>query len=148
VIPVIHHSTPGPRSRTDGVNGEKGGKCPPKLENYRLVRGECQRRGPRLCRVPVVFRTWYHQVGARIGGLQASPPRRGMRTTLVNGVLTLNEVETFLRHHVQRRAHPVYLRAGATVKQNLPGPRPPNRAAAAWRQGARRCPCRRGPARR
>jgi len=31
-----------------------------------------------------------------------------MRTTLLHGVLHLNEVETSLRHHAQRRALPVY----------------------------------------
>jgi len=42
-----------------------------------------------------------------------------MRTTLVNGVLTVNEVETSPRHHVQRRATLVYPLAGDIVKQNL-----------------------------
>ena len=42
-----------------------------------------------------------------------------MRTTLVNGVRTLNEVETFPRHHGQRRAELVYLRAGPVVKKNV-----------------------------
>src|SRR5712692_3712339 len=41
---------------------------------------------------------------------------RGVRTTLVSGVLTYNEVETSPRHHVQRRAHPVYPRPPGAVK--------------------------------
>src|SRR5713226_4864094 len=57
--------------------------------------------------------------GRQNGGFQASPPRRGMRTTLVNGVRTLNEVETSPRHHVQRRAELVYLRGGPIVKKNV-----------------------------
>ena len=60
---------------------------------------------PHFCRVPRVFRTWYHQVGAkwRASGF---PSWRGMRTTLVSGSQSLNEVETFPRHHEQRRASP------------------------------------------
>src|SRR6266702_1904585 len=50
--------------------------------------------------------------GRQNGGLQASPPKRGMRTTLVSGVLLCIEVETFPRHHKQRRAPPVYIRRG------------------------------------
>jgi len=42
-----------------------------------------------------------------------------MRTTLVNGVQTLNEVETFPRHHEQRRAIPCLLRGTWIVKENL-----------------------------
>ena len=41
---------------------------------------------------------------------------RGMRTTLVSGSQSLNEVETSPRHHVQRRASPVYPRPRARVK--------------------------------
>src|SRR5215472_3986255 len=46
--------------------------------------------------------------------------RRGVRTTLVNGVRSLNEVETFPRHHEQRRAIPVYQGEPRIVKRNLP----------------------------
>jgi hypothetical protein len=76
-------------------------------------------REPRLCRVPTVFRTWIHQVGARVEGFRLPLLRRGVRTTLVNGVLTLNEVETSPQHHVQRRARLVYPLAGGTVKHNV-----------------------------
>jgi hypothetical protein len=82
-------------------------------------------REPRLCRVPTVFRTWIHQVGARVEGFRLPLVRRGVRTTLVNGVLTLNEVETSPRHHVQRRATFVYSLARATVKHNVSGHRDP-----------------------
>jgi len=71
---------------------------------------------PHLCRVPTVFRTWYAPGGRQNGGLQASPPRRGVRTTLVSGSQSLNEVETSPRHHVQRRASPVYPRPRRRVK--------------------------------
>src|SRR6266849_3643920 len=43
-------------------------------------------------------------------GFRLPPPKRGMRTTLVSGVLLCIEVETFPRHHKQRRALPVYIR--------------------------------------
>src|SRR5437867_13244314 len=46
--------------------------------------------------------------GRQNGGLQASPLLRGLRTTLVSGVLLCIEVETFPRHHKQRRVSPVY----------------------------------------
>src|SRR5215469_11170364 len=58
---------------------------------------------PRLCRVPEVFRTWFHQVGAKMEGFRLPLQWRGMRTTLVNDALNRNEVETFPRHHEQRR---------------------------------------------
>jgi hypothetical protein len=49
----------------------KSAKYPLRLENYRLMPKECQRKwGPRLCRVPTVFRTWFHQVGAKIEGFR------------------------------------------------------------------------------
>jgi hypothetical protein len=73
-------------------------------------------QAPRLCRVPTVFRTWFHQVGAKMEGFRLPLHWRGMRTTLVSGVLTYNEVETSPRHHVQRRAHPVYPRPPGAVK--------------------------------
>src|SRR5262249_46568325 len=52
------------------------------------------------------------QVGAKMEGFRLPLHKRGMRTTLVSGVLLCIEVETFPRHHKQRRALPVYLRRG------------------------------------
>jgi hypothetical protein len=78
-------------------------------------------REPRLCRVPTVFRTWLHQVGAKMEGFRLPLLARGVRTTLVSGVRLLSEVETSPRHHVQRRAPSVYPPGGAVVKRNVPG---------------------------
>src|SRR5262249_33065030 len=50
--------------------------------------------------------------------------RRGVRTTLENGGRTLNEVETFPRHHEQRRASPCVPCETRTVKENLRIARP------------------------
>src|SRR5262247_3721787 len=54
--------------------------------------------------------------GRQNGGLQASPLLRGLRTTLLSGVLLCIEVETSPRHHQQRRVLPVYPRAPGCVK--------------------------------
>src|SRR5262245_57932908 len=61
--------------------------------------------------------------GRQNGGLQASPLLRGLRTTLLSGVLLCIEVETFPRHHKQRRVLPVYPRPLGGVKEKLPGRR-------------------------
>src|SRR6266850_3523282 len=49
-------------------------------------------------------------------GFRLPLSRRGMRTTLVSGSQSLNEVETSPRHHVQRRALTVYPRLRRPVK--------------------------------
>src|SRR5215467_4860972 len=54
--------------------------------------------------------------GHQNGGLQASPLLRGLRTTLVSGVLLCIEVETFPRHHKQCRVFSVYSGAPGGVK--------------------------------
>src|SRR5215470_316182 len=59
--------------------------------------------------------------GRQNGGLQASPLLRGLRTTLVSGVLLCIEVETFPRHHKQRRVLPVYSGPPGAVKEKVPG---------------------------
>src|SRR5215470_13178043 len=59
--------------------------------------------------------------GRQNGGLQASPLLRGLRTTLLSGVLLCIEVETFPRHHKQRRVTLVYPRPPGCVKEKLPG---------------------------
>ena len=51
----------------------------------------------------VVFRTWCVQVGVFNGELQASPSMRGLLTALAFDTRCVNEVETSLRHHEQRR---------------------------------------------
>src|SRR5215468_1275089 len=58
--------------------------------------------------------------GRQNGGLQASPLLRGLRTTLLSGVLLCIEVETFPRHHKQRRVPSVYPRPPGPVKEKLP----------------------------
>src|SRR5262249_56215567 len=58
--------------------------------------------------------------GRQNGGLQASPLLRGLRTTLLSGVLLCIEVETFPRHHKQRRVLPVYSGAPGAVKEKVP----------------------------
>src|SRR5262245_15300586 len=58
--------------------------------------------------------------GRQNGGLQASPLLRGLRTTLLSGVLLCIEVETFPRHHKQRRVIPVYSPAPGAVKEKVP----------------------------
>src|SRR5215813_15452667 len=58
--------------------------------------------------------------GRQNGGLQASPLLRGLRTTLVSGVLLCIEVETFPRHHKQRRVVSVYSRPPGAVKDKVP----------------------------
>src|SRR5499427_1563914 len=63
--------------------------------------------------------------GRQNGGLQASPLLRGLRTTLLSGVLLCIEVETFPRHHKQRRVIPVYSRAPGAVKEKVPRSRDP-----------------------
>src|SRR5215468_3173935 len=64
--------------------------------------------------------------GRQNGGLQASPLLRGLRTTLVSGVLLCIEVETFPRHHKQRRVLPVYSGPPGAVKEKVPGNRGPS----------------------
>src|SRR5499425_1820231 len=59
--------------------------------------------------------------GRQNGGLQASPLLRGLRTTLLSGVLLCIEVETFPRHHKQRRVLSVYSGAPGAVKEKVPG---------------------------
>src|SRR5499433_1437546 len=63
--------------------------------------------------------------GRQNGGLQASPLLRGLRTTLLSGVLLCIEVETFPRHHKQRRVIPVYSPAPGAVKEKVPRSRAP-----------------------
>src|SRR5438477_455724 len=76
-----------------------------RFDEYRwAARGEsnAQQKSPPLpC--AVVFRTWYDQVGVSVGELQASPSKRGLHTTLAFDTRSVNEVETSLRHHEQRR---------------------------------------------
>src|SRR5215813_12117463 len=76
--------------------------------------------------------------GRQNGGLQASPLLRGLRTTLLSGVLLCIEVETFPRHHKQRRVVSVYSRPPGPVKDKVPRARarpqaPPMNIAACWR---------------
>src|SRR5712692_8943987 len=59
--------------------------------------------------------------GRQIEGFRLPPLRRGMRTTLVNGVLILNEVETSPRHHVQRRANSGVPPAGGHRQEECKG---------------------------
>src|SRR5262249_5582002 len=58
--------------------------------------------------------------GRQNGGLQASPLLRGLRTTLLSGVLLCIEVETFPRHHKQRRVVLVYSPSPGPVKDKVP----------------------------
>src|SRR5215472_10714550 len=58
--------------------------------------------------------------GRQNGGLQASPLLRGLRTTLLSGVLLCIEVETFPRHHKQRRVVLVYSPVPGPVKEKVP----------------------------
>src|SRR5262249_34094289 len=63
--------------------------------------------------------------GRQNGGLQASPLLRGLRTTLLSGVLLCIVVETFPRHHEQRRVIPVYSHATGAVQEEGPRSRAP-----------------------
>src|SRR4029453_4603989 len=58
--------------------------------------------------------------GRQNGGLQASPLLRGLRTTLLSGVLLCIEVETFPPHHKQRGVSPVCPGAPAPSSTSLP----------------------------
>src|SRR5262249_60634633 len=66
---LFYPSTRGQSEKTQRFF-EKSGNSPPNRGNYRMGRGQCQRNPPRLCRVPKVFRTWYHQVGAKLEGFR------------------------------------------------------------------------------
>src|SRR5438093_6252571 len=94
------------------------------------------KRKPRLCRVPTVFRTWWHQVGAKAEGFRL--PLRGGACTppSLNGVRALNEVETSPRHHAQRRAPLVYLPA-VTSSRGISGQGSCNLAPSRTRRGDR-----------
>src|SRR5262245_54516677 len=77
-----------------------------RFDEYRSVpRGESNTPNVGSPPLPcaVVFRTWYDQVGVFDGELQASPSKRGLHTALSFDTRCINEVETSLRHHEQRR---------------------------------------------
>src|SRR4029453_3756584 len=77
--------------------------------------GKRERPASAVCRR--CFEPGMYQVGAKMEGFRLPLSRRGMRTTLVSGSQSLNEVETSPQHHQQPRPSPVSSRPRRRVKR-------------------------------